>query len=76
MPTVFMFNGYKVNIYYDDHGVPHIHLLGADAKAVISILTGEILDGDAPKKPLETVRSYIEENKDFLLAEWSKRDGQ
>ena len=71
-----MFNGYKVNIYYDDHGVPHIHLLGADAKAVISILTGDVIEGRAPKRPLEIVRKYIEENREFLLAKWSKRDAQ
>lgn len=70
MPTLLRFNGYVLRIYFTDHGVPHVHLIGADCDASIAIGTGEVIVGSVPGDALETAKCYIEENRKHLLSLW------
>ncbi len=52
MPTISMFYGLIVRMYYFDdqqHNTPHIHVHYQDFAAVIEIPTGKILEGNLPK---------------------------
>jgi hypothetical protein len=72
MPTLFAFDGYKIRLYFGDHGTPHVHLIGADCEVAIAIESGEVIIGWAPAAALETARQFIADNRDFLLAQWRK----
>ncbi|CCG40134.1 DUF4160 domain-containing protein [Magnetospirillum molischianum] len=72
MPTLLVFNGFKLRLYFGDHGVPHVHLISADCAAVIAIETGEVITGDAPAAALETAHAYVAANRDALLTLWRK----
>lgn len=73
MPTISMFYGIIVAIYYKDtgrHGMPHIHVRYQDSKASVSIEDGTVLAGDFPAKQLKMVVAWIEIHKDELMADW------
>lgn len=70
MPTLFSFEGFRIRLYFGDHGIPHVHLIGADCEAVIAIETGEVIIGDAPAVALETARKYVAEHRSALLEMW------
>ena len=53
------------------HNMPHIHVRYQDAKAVISIPDGELLDGEFPKKQLRLVQAWVEIHADELMADWA-----
>ncbi|MDR3438979.1 DUF4160 domain-containing protein [Telmatospirillum sp.] len=72
MPTLFAFDGYKINIYFDEHGIPHVHLVAADCDASIAIATGEVIIGEAPARALKTAREWIVANHVMLLNMWRK----
>lgn len=73
MPTISMFYGIVVSMYYLDnrqHHTPHIHVQYQDEEAVISIPDGELLDGQIPPNKLRLVLAWIEIHKEELQADW------
>ena len=74
MPTISMFYGIVVMMFFRDnkqHNLPHIHVRYQDAKAVISIPDGELLDGEFPRKQFRLVQAWIEIHADELMADWA-----
>ena len=73
MPTISMFFGIVVSLYFIDnrkHKHPHIHVKYQDSEAVISIPNGELLDGELPPAKMRLVLAWIEIHKDELMADW------
>ena len=55
MPTISMFYGILVSIYFEEserHHMQHIHVRYAEHKASIAIDDGRILAGELPSKQL------------------------
>ncbi len=73
MPTISMFYGILVSIFFEDsdrHHLPHIHVRYAGEKAAVAIEDGRILAGNFPQKQLKMVQAWIEIHKDELFADW------
>lgn len=73
MPTISMFYGVLVTIYYEDtgrHHMPHIHVRYQGKKASLAIEDGSLLAGDFPAKQLRMVQVWIDLHRDELLADW------
>lgn len=73
MPTISMFYGILIRMFFydtDKHHVPHIHAEYQDQVAVYSILDGELLAGEIPKKKHKLVVAWIEIHQDDLMADW------
>ena len=74
MPTISMFFGIIVRMYFADnkvHKLPHIHVLYNEFEAIYSIETGDLLNGLLPKKQAKLVEAWIEIRRDDLMADWS-----
>jgi hypothetical protein len=52
------------------HHEPHIHVEYQGKKAVFSINTAEMIDGEIPNKQRKLAEAWIELHKDDLLADW------
>ena len=73
MPTISMFFGILVSIFFEDndrHHLPHIHVRYSGAKASVSIADGSILAGNIPARQLKMVQAWIEIHKEELYADW------
>ena len=73
MPTISMFYGLIVRMYYFDnqqHKTPHIHVHYQDDSTVIEIPTGKILEGSLPTRKLKLVDAWIEIHQEELMADW------
>lgn len=73
MPTISMFYGIMVAIFFEDndrHHLPHIHVRYSGDKASIAIEDGRLLAGNFPPKQLKLVQAWIEIHKDELFADW------
>ncbi len=73
MPTISMFYGILVLIYYKDnshHHLPHIHIRYQNFKASVAIEDGRILEGQLPPRQLKLVQAWIEIHRDELFADW------
>ncbi|WP_045221724.1 DUF4160 domain-containing protein [Desulfonatronum thioautotrophicum] len=73
MPTISMFYGILVLMYYRDnrrHHLPHVHIRYQGAEAAVSIEDGAILEGILPNKQLKMVQAWIEIHKEALMINW------
>ncbi len=73
MPTISMFYGIIVRLYYFDnqqHNTPHIHVHYQDESAVIEIPNGKVLEGSLKCNKLKLVEAWIEIHRDELMADW------
>jgi hypothetical protein len=57
MPTIALVAGVRIIIYPKDHLPPHLHAILAEHEAMISIVTGDVLEGSLPRAKLRPYRS-------------------
>jgi hypothetical protein len=64
----------KIYIYPADHNPPHFHLRGPDSRALVDIVSLEVIAGKASSKDLAEVREWAEkpENLAVLVSEWRR----
>jgi len=73
MPTISMFFGIIVRMFYRDnkqHHLPHIHAEYQGEVAVFAIEDGRILEGSLPVSKRKLVEAWIEIHRDELFADW------
>lgn len=73
MPTISMFYGIIVAIFFKDsgrHNAPHIHVRYQNNKASVSIENGALFAGEFPAKQLKMVEAWIEIHRDEWMADW------
>ena len=73
MPTISMFFGIVIYLYYFDnekHKLPHIHAFYQGHEAVFAIGDGSVLVGDMPTKQIRLVQAWIEIHREDLVADW------
>ena len=70
MPTISIFFGLIIRMYYKDHQPPHIHVQYQSNNAVIDILTGDMTEGNLSTPQLRYVQAWVEIHRDDLFANW------
>ena len=73
MPTISMFYGLIVRMYYFDnvqHNTPHIHVEYQGQKAVFEIPSGNLIAGSLPINKTKLVNAWIEIHNEELMADW------
>jgi hypothetical protein len=73
VPTISMFFGILIQMFFEDNDRHHLHHLHAryqGAQASIAIADGAVLDGTLPPRQLRLVQAWIEIHRDELLADW------
>lgn len=76
MPVISRFYGVIIKMYFRqaEHNPPHIHAIYGEYIGVVDIQTGEMLEGDLPKRALKMVQEWTEKNKNELLKIWNTQD--
>jgi hypothetical protein len=70
MPTVSVFFGIVIRMYYDEHNPPHLHAEYQGNKALLDF-RGNIIKGDLRSKTaLRLVREWIDLHVDELVEDW------
>jgi len=73
MPTISMFYGILILMYYRDnrqHHRAHIHARYQGNEAAIAIDDGAVLDGSLPPRQLRMVQVWIDIHKEELQVDW------
>ncbi len=76
MPTVLRTSGLSVRMYFNDHGPPHVHVIGASGEARIGLLPVTVLSLTRMKRP-EAARAkwIVMQNRELLLTKWIELHG-
>ena len=73
MPTISMFFGIIITMYYFDdeqHSIPHIHVKYQDENAVFSIPDGKLIAGSIKRNKQKLIEAWIEIHQEDLMANW------
>lgn len=73
MPTISMFYGILIRMFFHDvekHHVPHLHADYQGQVAVYSITDGSVLAGSLPPGKHKLVVAWIDIHQEDLLADW------
>ena len=70
MPTISMFFGISIRMYYDDHAPPHFHAYYGKSAAIIEIETLQVREGGLPRRARALVLEWAAEHRDELLNDW------
>jgi hypothetical protein len=72
MPTIAIIAGVRVIIYPKDHLPPHLHARFAEHEAMISIATGDVLEGSIPRAKLAAVQEWLSTHREQVAYVWQE----
>lgn len=72
MPTIAMFQGIVIYMYWAEHGVAHLHAMFGEEEAVFSIETGKVIAGKLGRKRRKMVSNWIALRREALLENWRR----
>jgi len=70
MPTISIFYGIVIQMFWAEHAPPHFHALYAEYEAQINIQTLEIIKGELPKRALALVLEWANDHRSELMEDW------
>jgi len=70
MPTISMFYGIVVQMFWNEHAPPHFHVKYVEFQAAINIQTLEIMSGKMPKRQLSLILKWANQHRVELLEDW------
>ena len=72
MPTLSIFFGIVIRMYYDDHPPPHFHAIYGERETKIAIETLEVIEGKLPRRALGLVLDWAELHRQELGDNWNR----
>lgn len=70
VPTLSVFYGIVIQMFWDEHAPPHFHALYGEHEAMVDIRTLEILRGHLPRRALVLVMEWASLHRAELLEDW------
>ena len=72
MPTIAIFYGIVIQMYWRDHGPPHFHALYQGYEAQIAIETGEVIAGRMPANARHLIQAWVMVRRPELMENWHR----
>jgi len=63
-------DGVRLTVYPGDHPPPHFHARIAEHEALISVATGEVIEGSLPRAKLAAIRKWYIAHQDEIAYLW------
>jgi hypothetical protein len=70
MPTISIFYGILIKMFFDDHAPPHFHAEYAEYELVVNVSPIKVVRGEAPKRVQSMVLEWAALHQEELLADW------
>lgn len=70
MPTISVFFGIVIRMYYDEHAPPHFHAHYVSDAAVIEIDSLRVRSGFLPRRAMAMVLEWAAEHREQLMENW------
>lgn len=76
VPRISAFYGIIIAMYFDDHPPPHFHARYGEYEAQVAIATGEVINGDLPRRARSLVQEWSKMHHDELMSDWARAERQ
>jgi len=70
MPTISIFYGILIKMFFNDHAPAHFHAEYGEHKATFDIKRLELMEGNLPRRARELVLDWAELYQAELLNDW------
>lgn len=70
MPTISIFYGIVIQMFWNDHAPPHFHARYSDYKGIIHISELRMIEGDLPQRALSLILDWAKLHQNELLLDW------
>jgi len=70
MPTISMFYGILIQMYWNDHAPPHFHVRYSGYKATVGIQSLTVLTGSLPRTAERLALEWAAEHQAELMENW------
>ena len=70
MPTISVFYGIVIKMFFSDHGPAHIHVEYGGDEAVLALAGGRVIRGSVPPRALRLVRTWVSLHEEELAENW------
>lgn len=70
MPTISVFYGIVIQMFWQDHAPPHFHALYAEHEALIDLRNLGVMRGSLPRRAMALVLEWAAEHRDELMEDW------
>lgn len=70
MPTISVFYGILIQMFWREHAPPHFHALYAEHEALIDIRTLAVIRGSLPSRALTLVQEWATVHQNELMEDW------
>lgn len=70
MPTISVFYGIVIQMFWQDHAPPHFHALYAEHEALIDLRGLRVIRGFLPRRAMALVLEWAAEHRDKLMEDW------
>lgn len=70
MPELSRFYGIIIYMFVKDHNPPHFHAKYGEFMGILDIRTGELIEGELPRRALRLVQDWTELHKEELILNW------
>ena len=71
MPTISVFYGIVIQMFWQDHAPPHFHALYAEHEALIDLRDLSILRGSLPRRAMALVLEWAKQHQAELAEDWN-----
>ena len=72
MPTIAIFFGIVVQMFWRDHPPPHFHVFYQGFEALFALEDSALIGGDLPPAVKRLVRGWIDQRRAELLTNWER----
>ena len=72
MPTIAIFYGIVIQMYWRDHAPPHLHAYYQGFEGLVSIETGDVIGGLLPPSAARIVRQWVLLRNAELMDNWQR----
>lgn len=76
MPELSRFYGIIIYMFAKDHNPPHFHAKYGEHIGIIDIRTGELIEGELPRRALRLVQDWTELHKEELMSNWDSAQSE
>ncbi|WP_114783235.1 DUF4160 domain-containing protein [Botryobacter ruber] len=76
MPELSRFYGIIIYMFTKDHNPPHFHAKYGEFIGVVNIKTGELIEGELPRRALRLVQDWTELHKEELILNWDSAQSE
>ena len=71
MPTISVFYGIVIQMFWADHAPPHFHALYGEHEALVDIRTLAVIRGSLPRRALALVLEWAAQHRGELMEDWT-----